>query len=55
MSYMFYSSITQVCLFLWTKVPQVCSSYNTRHKTLCTVNTVRKKMQHVTHLKETFV
>lgn len=24
----FFSSITQVCLFLWTKAPQVCSSYH---------------------------
>lgn len=23
-----FSSITQVCLFLWTKAPQVCSSYH---------------------------
>lgn len=41
------SSITQVCLFLWTKAPQVCSSYHpgTRLGNVdwCSANIVKKK------------
>lgn len=40
-----FSSITQVCLFLWTKAPQVCSSYHRgtrlRNADWCSANIVK--------------
>lgn len=53
-----FSSITQVCLFLWTKASQVCSSYHsgTRLGNVDWCNIIKiTKNNHLTHLKETFV
>lgn len=53
---LFFSSITQVCLFLWTKAPQVCSSFHRGSRLgnvgCCDANIGKKKMHDNKRLKK---